>query len=155
MQTVLTWAGRVALLAVFAVAFAGAIDPHHNAERSVPPADVVEHVAYGYLLTLLTIVSLPGDADLRSGLGDLPVEGPGRQPGRRRGGPRAAGPWPLAEKVDAGPFLRRGGRVRLTSAYQMLTIQPSVRVVWVIPTSTMVVPEPRSRTVSAPTWLTV
>lgn len=55
----ITWAGRLALLAVLAVAFAGAIDPHHNAERSAPAPDVVEHVAYGYLLTVLTIVSLP------------------------------------------------------------------------------------------------
>lgn len=60
MKSLVTWAARLALLAVLAVAFAGAIDPHHNAERSVPPADVVEHVAYGYLLTVLTIASLPG-----------------------------------------------------------------------------------------------
>lgn len=53
------WAGRLALLGVFAMAFAGAIDPHHNAETSAAPGDVVEHVGYGYLLTLLTIVSLP------------------------------------------------------------------------------------------------
>jgi hypothetical protein len=59
MRSVLPWAARLALLAVLAVAFAGAIDPHHNAERAVPPADVVEHVAYGYLLTVLTIASLP------------------------------------------------------------------------------------------------
>ena len=75
MQTVLTWAGRVALLAVFAVAFAGAIDPHHNAERSVPPADVVEHVAYGYLLTLLTIVSLPRLSPWLIGAGFVAVGG--------------------------------------------------------------------------------
>lgn len=59
MQTVVTWAGRVALAIVLFVGFAGAIDPHHNAARHVPPPDAVEHVAYGYLLTLLTIVSLP------------------------------------------------------------------------------------------------
>ena len=59
MQTTLTWLGRAALLAVLAVAFSGAIDPHHNAARNVPAPDVVEHVVYGYLLTLLTIVSLP------------------------------------------------------------------------------------------------
>ncbi len=59
MKTTLTWLGRAALLAVLAVAFAGAIDPHHNAARNVPAPDVVEHVVYGYLLTLLTIVSLP------------------------------------------------------------------------------------------------
>jgi len=59
MSKLITWLGRAALLAVFLVAFAGAIDPHHNAARAVPPPDVVEHVAYGYLLTLLTIVSVP------------------------------------------------------------------------------------------------
>jgi hypothetical protein len=59
MKSLLPWVARVALLAVLAVAAAGAIDPHHNAERAVPPADVVEHVAYGYLLTVLTIASLP------------------------------------------------------------------------------------------------
>lgn len=55
----ITWAGRAALLAVLAVAVTGALDPHHNAERHAPPADVVEHVAYGYLLTVLTITALP------------------------------------------------------------------------------------------------
>ena len=59
MQAAIPWAGRLALLAVLAVAFVGAIDPHHDAKANAPPADVVEHVAYGYLLTLLTIVSLP------------------------------------------------------------------------------------------------
>ena len=59
MQTVITWLGRAALLAVLAVAFAGAIDPHHNAARHAPPPDVVEHVVYGYLLTVLTILALP------------------------------------------------------------------------------------------------
>lgn len=59
MQTLVTWAARLALLAVLAVAAYGAIDPHHNAERSVPPADVVEHVAYGFLLTVLSIAALP------------------------------------------------------------------------------------------------
>lgn len=59
MSTVLTWAARAALLLVLAVALAGALDPHHNAARYAPPPDVVEHVAYGYLLTLLTIASLP------------------------------------------------------------------------------------------------
>jgi hypothetical protein len=59
MRSVLPWAARLALLAVLAVAFAGAIDPHHNAERSALAGDVVEHVAYGYLLTVLTIASLP------------------------------------------------------------------------------------------------
>ena len=59
MQTLLPWAGRAALAVVLFVAFAGAIDPHHNAAKAAPPPDVVEHIAYGYLLTLLTIVSLP------------------------------------------------------------------------------------------------
>lgn len=59
MQNLVTWAGRAALLVVLGVAVAGALDPHHNAARSAPPPDVVEHVAYGYLLTVLTIASLP------------------------------------------------------------------------------------------------
>jgi len=59
MQTLLTWAGRAALLLVLAVAVAGAIDPRHNAAANAPPPDVVEHVVYGYLLTVLTIVALP------------------------------------------------------------------------------------------------
>lgn len=59
MQTVITWTGRLALLAVLAVALSGALDPHHNAARNALPGDVVEHVVYGYLLTLLTIVALP------------------------------------------------------------------------------------------------
>jgi hypothetical protein len=59
MQTIVTWAGRLALLAVLAVALVGALDPRHNASRHVPAPDVVEHVAYGYLLTVLTIASLP------------------------------------------------------------------------------------------------
>ena len=59
MQNILTWAGRIGWLAVFAVAFAGAIDPHHNASVNALPGDVVEHVAFGYLLTLLSILALP------------------------------------------------------------------------------------------------
>jgi len=59
MQTPLIWIGRAALLGVFAVAFSGAVDPHHNATRNVPPPDVVEHVVYGYLLTVLTMLSAP------------------------------------------------------------------------------------------------
>ncbi len=55
MQTLITWGGRIALVAVFAVAFAGAIDPNHNAKASAPPADVVEHIGYGYLLTMFGI----------------------------------------------------------------------------------------------------
>ena len=58
-NTLITWAGRLGLLGVFAIAFAGAIDPHHNAAANAPPPDVVEHVVYGYLLTVLTILSLP------------------------------------------------------------------------------------------------
>jgi hypothetical protein len=73
LQTLITWAGRAALLAVLAVAFAGAIDPHHNAERNAPPADVVEHVAYGYLLTVLTIVALPRVSPWLIGAGFLGV----------------------------------------------------------------------------------
>jgi hypothetical protein len=59
MQTVITWAGRAGLLVVLAVALVGALDPHHNAARQVPAPDVVEHVAYGFLLTVLTIAALP------------------------------------------------------------------------------------------------
>ena len=59
MKSLVPWIARAALLVVLGIAFAGAIDPHHNAQRSVPPADVIEHVAYGYLLTVLTIASLP------------------------------------------------------------------------------------------------
>ena len=73
MQSTLIWLGRAALLAVLAVAFAGAIDPHHNAARNVPAPDVVEHVAYGYLLTLLTIISLPRISPWWIGAGFLAV----------------------------------------------------------------------------------
>ncbi len=59
MQTFITWAGRIALLVVLGVAMVGALDPHHNAARNVPPPDVVEHVGYGFLLTVLTIAALP------------------------------------------------------------------------------------------------
>lgn len=59
MQTLITWAGRIALLLVLGVALAGALDPHHDAGRHVPTPDVVEHVVYGYLLTVLTIAALP------------------------------------------------------------------------------------------------
>lgn len=59
MQKILTWAGRLAWLVVFGIAFAGAIDPHHAASKHALPGDVVEHVVYGYLLTVLTILSLP------------------------------------------------------------------------------------------------
>lgn len=59
MQNLITWAGRATLLVVLGVALVGALDPYHNAEASVPPADVVEHVGYGFLLTILTIAALP------------------------------------------------------------------------------------------------
>ena len=59
MQNVLTWAGRIGWLAVFGVAFSGAISPYHNASVHALPGDVVEHVVYGYALTLLTILGLP------------------------------------------------------------------------------------------------
>lgn len=75
MTSLVPWIARAALLAVLAVAFAGAIDPHHNAERAVPPADVVEHVAYGYLLTVLTIASLPRVNPWWIGAGFLAVGG--------------------------------------------------------------------------------
>ncbi len=57
MPPLVTWAGRAALALVLAVALYGAINPHH--QHRALPADVVEHVIYGYLLTLLSIVSLP------------------------------------------------------------------------------------------------
>lgn len=59
MSAILTWAGRAVLALVLGVAVYGALDPHHNAEAAMPTPDVVEHVAFGYLLTVLTIVSLP------------------------------------------------------------------------------------------------
>ncbi|MEW5684905.1 MAG: hypothetical protein AB1942_08305 [Pseudomonadota bacterium] len=71
----ITWAGRLALLGVFAVAFAGAIDPHHNAAANAPPPDVVEHVVYGYLLTTLTILSLPRVSPWLIGAGFLALGG--------------------------------------------------------------------------------
>jgi hypothetical protein len=70
-RVLITWAGRLALLGVFAVAFAGAIDPHHNAQANAPPPDVVEHVVYGYLLTVLTILSLPRVSPWLIGVGFL------------------------------------------------------------------------------------
>lgn len=75
MQTLVTWAGRIALLVVLGVALAGALDPHHNAQRNVPPADVVEHVAYGFLLTVLTIAALPRVNPWLIGAGYLAVGG--------------------------------------------------------------------------------
>lgn len=75
MTSILPWVARAALLAVFTVAFAGAIDPHHNAEGSALPGDVVEHIAYGYLLTVLTIASLPRFSPWWIGAGYLAVGG--------------------------------------------------------------------------------
>jgi hypothetical protein len=69
----LTWSARAALLAVFAVALYGAIDPHHDHAASAPPADAVEHVLYGYLLTLLTIAAVPRLSPWLVGLGFLLV----------------------------------------------------------------------------------
>lgn len=59
MSAVVIWAARLGLILVFGVALEGALDPHHNAQRHAPPADVVEHVAYGYLLTVLTVAAFP------------------------------------------------------------------------------------------------
>jgi len=59
MQSLITWTSRIALLLVLGVAVVGALDPHHDAQRHVPKPDVIEHVAYGYLLTVLTIAALP------------------------------------------------------------------------------------------------
>jgi hypothetical protein len=59
MNALVTWTGRAALVLVFGVALYGALDPRHDHAARTPPADVVEHVIYGYLLTVLTIVSLP------------------------------------------------------------------------------------------------
>ena len=53
------WVARAAFVVVFAIAAYGAWDPRHNHEASVPPADAVEHIGYGYILTLLTVASLP------------------------------------------------------------------------------------------------
>ncbi|MBL8773544.1 MAG: hypothetical protein JNK30_19320 [Phenylobacterium sp.] len=73
MQSLLTWVGRAALLVVLAVAVKGALDPHHSAAAMAPPPDVVEHVAFGYLLTLLTAVSLPRVSPWLIGAGFLGV----------------------------------------------------------------------------------
>lgn len=59
MSNVLTWAARLALLAVFAVAAVGAIDPNHDASARVLPPDAVEHTIYAYVLTVLTTLSAP------------------------------------------------------------------------------------------------
>ena len=73
MQTLITWAGRIALLLVLGVALVGALDPHHDASRHAPKPDVIEHVAYGYLLTVLTIASLPRVSPWLIGAGFLAV----------------------------------------------------------------------------------
>lgn len=75
MTALLPWVARAALLAVFAVAFAGAIDPYHNAKTSALEGDVVEHIAYGYLLTVLTIGSLPKVSPWLIGAGYLALGG--------------------------------------------------------------------------------
>lgn len=59
MSAVVIWGGRLLLLAVFGVALSGALNPNHDAASQVPPPDVVQHIGYGYLLTLLSIASLP------------------------------------------------------------------------------------------------
>jgi len=59
MSVFVTWGGRLALALVLAVAVYGALDPHHNAQAAMPTPDVVEHIFFGYLLTILTIASLP------------------------------------------------------------------------------------------------
>lgn len=59
MQNIITWAGRVGLVAVLAVCLAGALDPHYNARKWAPPPDAVMHIIYGYLLTVLSILALP------------------------------------------------------------------------------------------------
>ena len=59
MTAFVTWTGRVALALVLGVALYGALNPRHDHAANAPPPDVVEHVMYGYLLTLLTIASLP------------------------------------------------------------------------------------------------
>ncbi len=59
MQTLLIWVSRLALLTVLFVAGEGAIDPHHDASARALPPDVVEHMIFGYLLTILTILSAP------------------------------------------------------------------------------------------------
>lgn len=76
MQMLLTWASRLALLAVLFVAGEGAIDPNHDASARALPPDAVEHMIFGYLLTILTILSAPrispwlvGGAFLAAGTG--------------------------------------------------------------------------------------
>lgn len=59
MQKLLTWAGRAGLLVVGLVCVHGALDPNYDASRWAPPADAMMHIIYGYLLTMLSILSLP------------------------------------------------------------------------------------------------
>lgn len=73
MSNVLSWAARASLFFVLAVATAGALDPHHNAARFAPPPDVVEHVAYGFLLTVLTVASFPRVSPWLVGAGFIAV----------------------------------------------------------------------------------
>lgn len=75
MQTFVTWAARAGLLVVFGVALAGALDPHHCASCTALPPDVVEHVAYGYLLTVLTIAAFPKVNPWLVGAGFLAIGG--------------------------------------------------------------------------------
>ncbi|HEX7945005.1 MAG TPA: hypothetical protein VF495_10090 [Phenylobacterium sp.] len=58
-KRLIAWTARAVLLVVFAVALYGAIDPHHNHAAAAPPPDVVEHIGYGYLLTILSIAAAP------------------------------------------------------------------------------------------------
>ena len=69
----IAWPARAALLAVFAVALYGAIDPRHNHAASAPPPDAVEHVLYGYLLTVLSIAAAPRLNPWRIGAGFLAI----------------------------------------------------------------------------------
>ena len=59
LKSLIAWTARAVLVVVFAVALYGAIDPHHNHAAAAPPPDVVEHIGYGYLLTILSIASAP------------------------------------------------------------------------------------------------
>ena len=72
-MTAIAWAARIALVLVFARALYGAINPHHDHAASAPPPDVVEHVMYGYLLTLLTIAAIPRLSPWLVGAGFLAI----------------------------------------------------------------------------------
>ena len=75
MIALIPWAARAVLAVVFGVALYGALDPRHDHAALTPPPDVVEHVMYGYLLTLLTIASLPRVNPWLIGAGFLAVGG--------------------------------------------------------------------------------